>query len=94
GKSFITATFTQLEGDLYKVNQSTIDSFYETFSQSYSRIDRIPNMTKEQKNLAISEAYARAQRAGSHAEQTFVSILNSMAAQVQKMVEEIGDSPS
>ena len=89
-ETFVSTTFAQLRGDLYRVSDSMVGTFYETYSDGYDRINKIPNLTEQEKKDIIHRSYERAVQAEKHAEATFISIVDEMAEQLRRFIREVG----
>ncbi len=87
--SFLSAQLAKQTENLQQANESTISSFFETYSVVVERISKIPNLTENQRRDQIERAYTRANTATDRQEKIFNSILDDLARQVKSMVEQI-----
>ena len=90
GVAFVTTTFVQLSADLNRINESTLTSFFETFSEVVDRINNIKNLDENAKKLFINDALNRAKQSLADSDKTYKDILVKISDQVKSITEEIG----
>jgi hypothetical protein len=86
----VTATVTKLRPKLYAESERAITSFFSTFSAAVDEINKIHNLTKEQKEERIRAAYDRAVQVEALAQASFLDNIKTIEEQLHKAVELIG----
>ncbi len=90
GSTFVTASFSQQILNLTKIVEETITGMYEIYDKTYDDIQRIKNLTEEQKKEIIFNAFARASKREVLHEESFREICSNLAELVTRLSNEIG----
>lgn len=93
GSSFVAATFSKLIGNLNAISESTITSFFDTYSQAVDQYRLIPNLSESMREALSKKAWDRALRIAEVNENAFYDIVCNLRDQVIKLSNEIGDRP-
>lgn len=91
---FVVTTFSELRTELFRANESSIISFFETYGSLVDRINALDDLTEQEKRDLIESAYKRAQEETAGSERTYLSILDLISEQVRSMVSESSSSSS
>lgn len=90
GYAHVMATFEEMRMNLLTIAEATHNATAVNYSNTYTKVMAIPNLTDAQRKDQLRRAWKRMTAMQNHAEETFLEVLEAMAAMVREVSDEIG----